>query len=405
MTFALVPIFLLVVAAETVVRLTGAGNTCPDELNSALWECDPIFHFKTRTSLTVHGEPLNSLGLRGPEPLPGAAYAVLAMGDSCTFGFTNSVAGEEPFVQDPYPQRLQELAAERDGPNTLSVLNGGVSGYNTYHGIMLLRGNFRTVRADLITVRYGWNDLLGSSGRNIEGAFHEPSSALARGFEDLLLRTALYPFSKRLGLELEHRRRGHSSPTPAAAPTNWTPNIPLADYEHNLRRIVALARQRGADVWLLTSPDAFMVNDFRDRYAEYEKTAAYQLSGLGLSGIHSFDELVKIHASYNDAIRRVATEVGAPLVDLEHVYRLDADEHRSARRTQSTRTTPGMRSKRRRCTAGSQNPGFSAVVPSRRASHPERAPGRRQLTPRARLPRRTAASQGFASRTTPPPSR
>jgi lysophospholipase L1-like esterase len=322
--FAAVPAVLLVAAAEIAVRFTGAAERCPTSLNSPLWTCDPILHFKTRPSLTIHGTPLNALGMRGPEPLQGAAYHVLALGDSCTFGFRDSVGGEEPFVHDPYPQQLQELATARDGPGSLSVLNGGVAGYNTFHGIMLLRGRFRTVPADLITVRYGWNDLLGTGDRR-PGMFHEPSSAIARGIEDLLLRTALYPYSKRLGLEIEHKLRGLAAPTPGVLPATWSPNNTVAEYEHNLRRIVELARRRGAGVWLVTSSNAFMTSDYRDPDA-YGQTAAQQLGVLGFSGIHSFRELADIHARYNDATRRVAADVGVPLVDLEPVYRLHAGE-------------------------------------------------------------------------------
>ena len=165
-----------------------------------------------------------------------------------------------------------------------------------------------------------------SATGTIEDAFHEPTSALARGVEDLLLQTALYPYSKRLGMELGRQLRGPTNPKPpAVAPPTWTPNIPLDEYEKNLRRIAELAGRRGAAVWFLTSPDAFTTNEYRTD--EYGTTAKLQSWVLSFSGIHSFAELAKIHASYNDATRRVATELGVPLVDLEQAYRLHADEH------------------------------------------------------------------------------
>jgi lysophospholipase L1-like esterase len=39
-----------------------------------------------------------------------------------------------------------------------------------------------------------------------------------------------------------------------------------------------------------------------------------------MGGIKSFAELAAIHARYNDATRRVAAEVGAPLVDMQQLY-------------------------------------------------------------------------------------
>jgi len=101
-----------------------------------------------------------------------------------------------------------------------------------------------------------------------------------------------------------------------------TPNIPLVEYERNLRRIVELAWNHGATVWLATSPDAFTTNEFRDREEAYESTASVQLSMLRLGSIKSFRELAEIHARYNDAVRRVGAELGVVVVDVEEAFRV-----------------------------------------------------------------------------------
>jgi len=253
---------------------------------------------------------------------------MIALGDSVTFGFIND---PKFFVHLPYPERLQELAEKRAGHGALSVLNAGVCGYNTYHGIMLLRTKLRDTSADLILVQYGWNDLLTTTAYVDSNAFHEPASPLVRAGEDLLLHTALYPFALRLGMELDHYRRaraGADSKEPNWQPLGtWRPNVPVTDYEHNLRRLIQLARGRGMIVWLATSPDAFTTDDYRGRENAYDVSASVQLGFLRFGGITSFRDLDDIHARYNDAVRRIGTELGVPVVDVDAAFRARSAEH------------------------------------------------------------------------------
>ena len=65
------------------------GGTCPTLVRSVLWVCDPILHFRTNPDLVVNGRPINARGFRGEEfgPRTPGIYRVVALGDSCTFGF------------------------------------------------------------------------------------------------------------------------------------------------------------------------------------------------------------------------------------------------------------------------------------------------------------------------------
>jgi lysophospholipase L1-like esterase len=226
------------------------------------------------------------------------------------------------FVADPYPQGLaSRLAAQFPSVN---VFNGGVPGYTSYHGIMLLRTRLRDLRPTLITVAYGWNDLMTSAARGPD-AFKELDGWERTG-EDVLLHTALYPFARRLRLTWKATSTAHAGP-PMAPADAWTPNVPLDAFAHNLRRLVELCRARGAEVWLLTSPDAFLTNDFRGHEDAYDRTASAQLRMLRLGGIHSYRKLRMYHAHYNAAVRRVAAEANAPLVDVASAYAAHADEH------------------------------------------------------------------------------
>ena len=258
LTLAVVSVVLLLVALEILVRVTGAAESCPNRFSGGpgLWACDPILHFKVDPDMEPWGQPLNSLGFRGPEfgPKRAGELRVVALGDSCTFGYIGHEKGVGNVFQ-PYPLKLQRFVERRVGEDRVEVLNAGVPGYNTHHGILLLRSKLRNVEPDLITVRYGWNDhFLSAAGE--AALYREPDSPLGLFVEDLLLRTQLYAFTRRLGLEL-HRLRDPVERQAELAFTEqkeWAPTVPIDRYAANLRRLVELGRERGAEVWLLTAP-------------------------------------------------------------------------------------------------------------------------------------------------------
>ena len=228
------------------------------------------------------------------------------LGDSCTFGQIK--LDKVRYVRQPYPLRLQNLIDKRVGPETSEVLNAGLPGYNSYQGLMLLRTKLRGLEPDVITVRFGWNDLLLS--RADDDAYREPETALGLFVEDLLLRTALYPFVRRLGLELRALRDPVEDPSRRALSqsTEWKPTIPLERFKHNLGRIVEVGRDQGADVWLLTAPHNPSPNRAAaDTFSHHNRA--------------SIGHLMKIHDAYNDAVREVGAETGALVVDMERRYR------------------------------------------------------------------------------------
>ncbi len=308
------PLAGVLVAAELAVRATGAAESCPSAFSDAdLWACDPILHFKANPTLRPNEQPLNSAGFRSPEfgAKRSGVYRVLALGDSCTFGYIAHVT--LGFVAQPYPLRLQRLVDRRNGAGRVEVLNAGLPGYNSFQGLLLLRSRLRGLEPDLVTVRFGWNDhFLSPLGE--PSPFREPDSALGLALEDLLLRSKLYAFVRRLGLELRALREPPRDARAAwSEERGWRPTIPIEDYARNLRRIVELARGRGAEVWLLTAP----------RNPDPNPSAARELAAHNRT---SFGQLMRVHEAYGEALRRVGRETGALVVDLEEVYRRHAGE-------------------------------------------------------------------------------
>lgn len=322
--FASLPTLLLLAALELGIRAFGLHESCRNALSGeVLWECDPILGFRLDSELLVDGRPLNRAGFRSREfePKPEGAFRILALGDSCTFGIISTPGRVLDYIPEPYPQRLERLAAERVGPGRVEVLNAGVPGYNSFQGILLLRSKLRGLDPDLVTVRYGWNDHFISGPIEVTSSYRERDGALALAVEDLLLRTALYPFTRRLAFELHALRAGpESQPT---LPSEWTPSVPLEDYRRNLRRIVELGREQGARVWLLTSPHAFVTAELQGRHDELPMSVTNLLQ---FNALPSFERLIEIHEAYNDATRAVGAELSVPVVDMDAVYRAHASE-------------------------------------------------------------------------------
>lgn len=324
--FALIPAALLLLVSETTVRLLGLHTRCHGTYDtSPLWSCDPILSFQLKKGLMPAGKPLNQTRYRGREftkKKPGV-YRVLALGDSTTFGIISEETFE--YIPEPYPERLERLIDERIGTGQVEVLNGGVPGYNSFMAVMQLRWKLRGLDPDLITVRHGWNDHLMSMGGERGAGYRELDHPLLE-FEDLLLRTALYPFLHRIAREVRAYGRPEHEPTVADIPQAWKPDVPLEQYKHNLRRIVELGHADGAAVWLLTTPHAFLIDENRGQYDKFPNT----MSAKGLiafSAISSFDRLIEIHEAYAEATRQIGRELGVPVVDMEAAYRRHSSQH------------------------------------------------------------------------------
>ncbi len=320
LAFSLVPALVLLGMAEIAVRLTGAATHCTNpRFETLLWACDPILFFKLNPKVVMNKRPLNEAGFRSREFVPKtpSTVRVLALGDSCTFGI-RAVGDDIVSIREPYPQRLERLVAARVGPGRVEVLNAGVPGYSSFQGVMLLRTKLRGLHPDVITVRFGWNDHFVSQGA--PGGSRETRTRVGRAIEDLLLRTQLYPFALRLRLEMSARE---TSPTPSF-PTEWRPTVPLDDYKQNLRRIVELGRAQGSEVWLLTAPHAFIIDANAGRESGPKAWTAKTV--LTLNALPTFERLVEIHESYDQASREVGAELGAPVVDMAAVYHDHAPE-------------------------------------------------------------------------------
>jgi lysophospholipase L1-like esterase len=174
----------------------------------------------------------NSLGLRGGEIRDDGSTRILAIGDSCTWGWRV----EE---KESYPAVLQALLDERYGPSAYQVINAGVPGYSTYRGLVYLRERGLDLEPAIVIAAYSFNDLSG-------GGDDERRLAQNRVLMPLLLVddffTANFRFYRwaRYGMAVRDKRSGDQAK-----------RVPPDKFRHNLGEIVRLSREHDAKIMLL----------------------------------------------------------------------------------------------------------------------------------------------------------
>jgi len=93
----------------------------------------------------------NSLATRGDEPHPDRPRRVVALGDSCTWGW--AVAQDET-----YPVKLQRLFDAENAAPAVDVINAGVPGWTSYQGVEYLREQAAGLHPSVVIIGFGFND-------------------------------------------------------------------------------------------------------------------------------------------------------------------------------------------------------------------------------------------------------
>jgi lysophospholipase L1-like esterase len=191
---------------------------------------------------------INARGFRGPEVAtdrPDGAIRIVCLGDSGTFGVKN-----DPLPTGPrprwvpivsYPEKLAGLL-HRENQSHVEVVNAGVIGYSSSHGLRQLVVQVLPLEPDIVTVRFGANDV-SSSWAPTRRAL-EPDNPLTRWM--------LYRFHSwklvRLSLAA-YQALGPFQSDEADLP--WTSD---ERFRRNLERIIELGDAHGFRVLLLDYP-------------------------------------------------------------------------------------------------------------------------------------------------------
>ena len=191
------------------------------------------YSFVPRCVGTMADAPVrtNSLGQRGDEIADDGSRRILTIGDSCTWGYR--VKEEES-----YPAVLQRLLDEGAGKSRYRVINAGVPGFTSHHGLLYLRERGLLLHPALVVIGYEWND--GMPMGDVESRLER-----VLRFHRLLViddwlrgRSAFY----RLAAYRVGRR---------ALSLTAEPQVPTSRYRDNIATMVRLARDHGAEAVLI----------------------------------------------------------------------------------------------------------------------------------------------------------
>ena len=213
---------LLVEAGAQVAGLPLGAPLLPDSQNclrrSSLLSMEFRPHCHGALSSTAF--ETNDLGLRSPEVRDDGSRRILAIGDSCTWGWS--------VPQDAsYPAVLQRLLDERSHGARYQVINAGIPGYTSYHGLLYLRERGLALHPTILILGYGFNDATAI------GDVEEQLAAERRFLPLMLVDDFLFEHSRAYGFVRRHSMTARRDPRQRVDPTR---------FEQHVAEMVTLAR-------------------------------------------------------------------------------------------------------------------------------------------------------------------
>ncbi|MDP3939360.1 MAG: GDSL-type esterase/lipase family protein, partial [Deltaproteobacteria bacterium] len=189
----------------------------------------------------------------------------------------------------PYPAVLQKLFDQNFGSGRIQVMNFGIIGYSSFHGLRVLRREVLAYDPDYVIIRFGWNDLLASPTGKSFASVHNP---WLERLEDLAYRSRLFALLMYRGVPLG--QTGMRTEGDGGGPVPWVTEV---EYAWNLSRMIDLARAHGAIPILLDAPAAPITPEMR----------ANKLF-IASTGFESFEQYLAAHDRYQVITERVAAE-------------------------------------------------------------------------------------------------
>ena len=300
---------LSLLAAEGVLRLLPPG-WIDHGLASPDWSFvirDPILGWRNEPGYRQREFSIDLAGFRGPEIVQererdgSRALRIVCIGDSRTFGIW---LDKEGFRYDnDYPSRLQRLIRTQDRSTSAEVINAGVIGYSSSHGLRQYVTEVLALEPDVVVVAFGFNDH--SPAFDPPRRAEEPQSPTARRLYYALSRSGVFRLSAAVYLRMSFLHPKRFS-VPWATPER---------YAENLRRFGEISREHGSRLLLLAhSLRPLERGPSLPPFPGAADTPYDLLGAKDLAGLHRLDD------QYLDILRATAREEGIPLVDMGKVF-------------------------------------------------------------------------------------
>ena len=240
---------------------------------------------------TVH---INNLGFRGPDMVreKGDAFRVVALGKSQTFG---------PTLRDgekPWPEQLQNLFDQHAScGRKIEVINAGTEGYTLENNLERMRRDILPLKPDLILSTHGMNGFYPFGLRRVP----EPNEPGVRPRASALLGRAVLTIERAAH---DWRDRNSAQATTVALAPMSDAELMRTRYAEEYRKLIALARDNGADVALAYA--TMSVNESSPREVKDFYGAVFK----------PIDDIIAANAAHNRMVNLIAREEGAPLIDM-----------------------------------------------------------------------------------------
>ena len=211
--------------------------------------------------------------------------SIVFMGDSCTYW-------------GRYDKALQSLIEARNPDALFTFENVGVLGWSSWQGLQQLQRDILPMRPKAVTIYFGWNDHwinFGFEDKHAARFIRQQESPSGNPGDALLSRLRTTQLAERSLLAAKDFLADHSPL-----------RVSLDDFDANLRQMVRIAHEHGIMPILLTAPTSHRPG----------REPAY----LAERWVADLEDLVPLHRRYADAVRLVAAEENAPLVDLHREF-------------------------------------------------------------------------------------
>ncbi|KPJ98400.1 MAG: hypothetical protein AMK71_11475 [Nitrospira bacterium SG8_35_4] len=223
----------------------------------------------------------------------------------CLGGSTTGWSDEK---KQKWPSKVEANLNKLLPEYKIRVLNQGKAWYTSQHSLINYELNIRSLKPDLVIIMHAINDFMNNadhsyySNGTFRGDYGHYMGALTRLYRirPLLIKikdtfNSIWYWEKRNEIE-----------------TDLFPG--LISLDKNLRRLIQLIRLDGSSAILLTQPFLYKENMNREERSSVWMNAT---NGVGSDKKWSISTARNGMIQYNHAIRKIASHVGVPLVDIE----------------------------------------------------------------------------------------
>ncbi len=248
-----------------------------------IFEGDALLGWKLKANLNLVNWDFttfstNSQGMRYPQDVKSkhkGNIRIVGLGDSVTFGYRVPTAfTDNPLSYDqshaPFTKIIEDRLSKANPDKKVEVIPMAVPGYTTFQGRKWLERDIESLKPDLITVLFGWND---TELHKASDKVALPGTRSKFWERDVISRSQALIYANRWIQEGQEKNKEENKQT--------APELRVSkdDFISNILAINKLAQKHGSKVIVIgtvlrdtqTNPQAILVSEYRSRLAQAMK--------------------------------------------------------------------------------------------------------------------------------------